>query len=205
MRSSAGKGCPRVVVTRVYCAGNSLTKGDQGTPYPTALAGLLGSTVTEVLNWGINGHTTTQWVATDFYTYAGQVFAGFRNVVVFWELTNDIWFDSSTSSAQAMAKLQTMCAMWRALGAKVIVPDIIARTDFSAGQRTIAGECNVALASTWQTFADGYVPLSARFTDYTDETVYYPDHLHLNTNGYSVVAGLVKPEVTRVISLFQAS
>lgn len=185
---------------QAICVGNSLTKGDQGTPYPTALAALLGSQVKRVQNLGINGRSTTQ-LLTDFYTQQSLAYRGLKNIVILDEATNDIWFNYSTTAAAARSAMMALVSLWKGIGCRVILGDIIARVDFSAGQRAEAVAYNSALAAD-HSFADGYVRLSARFTDYTDETVYHTDHLHLNTNGYAIKAGMFYPEVVRLIGGF---
>jgi lysophospholipase L1-like esterase len=97
-----------------------------------------------------------------------------------------------------------LAALWKSIGCKVIVADVIARVDFSAPQRAAATQFNAELAAD-HSFADGYVCASTTFPDFTDESKFFTDHLHLNTNGYALRAALEAPEVLRLVSTFPAA
>ena len=221
MRSRSPAGIPRLYV-QVMDEGNSLARGQAGgdpssTSWLDILATLMtGSRVRQWTNGGINGASTSQLISSDYSYFndeKAKAIAGFYKVGILWEFTNDlaeIWAGyKSTTAAQALTKAQTWVGMWKTVVDKVIVMDVIARSDFTTDQRARVAEFNASLASGWQSIgADGYVCLSTTFNNYNDQAVYYwlngQGGQHLTTYGNGLLAALIQPELTRVIATLPA-
>jgi lysophospholipase L1-like esterase len=185
-------------VKNLVCDGDSLTLGTGstgGNTYPAQLNALLSGYTTT--NLGSSSRTAADRAnaAVKTVDYDKWDESNLKNIVIAWMGTNDIIF--LADAATTYANLIAYCTVRRALGWKVIVGNIIARGNFSAGQNTIKTTVNASIAANWPTFADGYVDLAAdsRLSNSSDTTYYDPDTIHLNNTGYGVVAALFKPAV----------
>lgn len=189
---------------RLICDGNSLTYGTSstgGNNYPNYLATSLGSSWL-VYNTGVQGQVTSAMVTNApvqiDLTLGTPYFS--KDVIIAWEGTNSL--NAGTDATTAYNSMVTYCLARKAAGAKVIVGTCLPRSsagvpgDFNAQRATY----NTLIRSNYQYFADALLDVAAdsRIGDDGDETnlTYYSgDNVHLNNNGYSVVAELALPIV----------
>ncbi len=186
----------------VVCAGNSLTAGP-GThtptlPYPTQLQRLLGSQFV-VTNSGIGGQTT-QDISTGYTAQIGTYYSSSTysaNVVVIWEVRNDLAVNNASSSvvstSQAYTNFTTLCATARATGYKIVVVTVTPSwTALYKNVSTVTGynnldadrvTVNASIVANWATFADALVDLGA--------------DTNLGTLGQNAQAGYVYSSGTR--------
>lgn len=184
---------------RIVCAGNSLTAGQGGTPYPTQLAALRPSDV--VVNVGVASRTTPTVDAqalTEVDPYGAAV--GKKNICVFWEVRNHM-YSSSATPAQAISALETACLARRKRGFKVIVCDTMPTSSYGTGTWTSANRVivNGLISDGYASFADALVKLSdvAGLQD-ASSTTYFVDGVHCTTAGYALVAAAVNDAVLLV-------
>lgn len=146
-------------------------------------------------NFAANVQTTTDMIADA----AAQIDplaheSAIRNVLVAWEITNELY--GGVSAATAIANFKTYCAARRAAGWYVIVITVLPRTE-SGGSFTNAKRltCNaelldpVNLGVYWDAVADTTV--DARLEDETNTTYFQADQIHLLAAGDKIVGGLV--------------
>lgn len=180
--------------------GNSLTYRPADvdvTPYPTQCVRLLGEAQYEWYNYGVGGQTTPSMTAdapTQIDIHYDRRRA--KNIVVAWELSNDIFFGNS--AATAYANFVAYCNARRAVGFSVIVLTVLPRSGvatpgtFEADRQTV----NTLLRDNYRSFAHGIADVAAdsRIGDSGDEndtTYYKPDLVHLTNVGAGVVAQIV--------------
>lgn len=189
---------------RLICDGNSLTYGTGstgGNVYPNYLATSLGSTW-QVFNIGVQGQVTSSMVTnapTQIDNVLGSPYFS-KDVIIVWEGTNSL--NSGIDATTAFNSMVTYCRARKAAGAKVIVATCLPRSsagvpgDFNAQRATY----NTLIRNNYQFFSDALLDVAAdsRIGDDGDETntTYYAgDNVHLNSNGYSVIADLALPVV----------
>lgn len=124
-----------------------------------------------------------------------------NNIVVYWELYNDLKFDDA---ATVISRATTLIALIKATGAKLIVCDMIAtnavglRAGFQDDRVTVntwVSENSVALGYT-------YCPLStlthlANQAD-ADNTTYYIDKSHPTVTGNDIIATAIYNEIISI-------
>lgn len=176
----------------VVCDGNSLTAGQGGTPYPSQLATLLGTTYS-VLNYGVGGQTTADMIADA----ATQIDPIPKGTLVAWEAGNDIV--NGADLATTIARWQQYfsdrkTAGWGVGSSRLITMTVTPRTTFTAGQETIRTQFNDWLRANYSTYATNLVDVAAdaRLQDPNSATYYSGDGVHFSTAGYAVVAALVR-------------
>jgi len=212
---STGTGCPnydsldQLTSSFSYLLafdGNSLTSGtgsSGGQTYPKQTYDLLGIPWAYV-NYGVPSQTTTDMAsdaATQIDTTINTNFN--KNILVAWEITNDLYFGANATTAYN--NFVSYCQARKAAGWKVIVLTVLPRSnvgtpgDFEASRSTV----NTSIRSNWSTFASALADVAAdsRIGDANDEldTTYYPDKVHLNNDGYAIVAGIVKNAIDSLL------
>lgn len=188
------------------CDGNSLTSGVGATPgvsdYPTVLSGLIGGGWT-LSNFGVSGQTT-QAMSADAATQVDPTLRPAKNVLIAWEVTNDLFFGATAEGARD--NFRAYCAARRATGWYVIVLPVLPREGSTGVPRDGVFEskrttCNndLADAANIGVYWDAYCPLPD-LTDYDENlnTDKYPDGIHLNATWYAYVAAQLAPLVTAV-------
>lgn len=192
------------VQPRVWCDGNSLTRGfgssDPATEsYPAQMAPLLpGWTIT---NLGLDGYTTALLDTQDATRlYPRYDITRPKDIVVMWEISNDLYGGGVV--ADALTRYATWCQKARDEGYKVIAATVLPRSGgsppvtFEADRQT----ANTSVRANWATYADALADIAADTRigdpgDDLDTTYYNADATHLNATGYGVVAGIVAPVV----------
>lgn len=131
---------------------------------------------------------------------------GYGDVVVLWELTNDLHGNNLTG-AQAADNVFTFAQAVVATGAKLVVVTMITR-DFTADASdlwTRGQTANSLIISNASTY--GYTvanpasdALFDQKTDASNATYYNADKLHLTTAGYNIVSdNYIIPAITAII------
>jgi lysophospholipase L1-like esterase len=116
------------------------------------------------------------------------------NILIAWAGTNDLVLGANVATTQT--RITTYCTNRRAVGWKVIIGTILPRDfggTFEADRQTV----NTWIRANWATFADGMADFAAdaRIGDAGDNfdlTYYLNDFIHMNGNGYNVIAGIVR-------------
>lgn len=115
-----------------------------------------------------------------------------NSVCIVWAGTNDIL--GGASGATTYANFTNLCNSIRAGGiSKIIVVDILPRTDYSGAMETERQAFNSALSSN-HSFADVYVQASA-----STWTGKFADAVHLNNSGHTQMAALIKTALDSVL------
>lgn len=180
---------------RIICSGNSITAGqgasDAAHYYPQLLAGILNASgvyARAITNLGHSGYQTSQLIS-GFQGEAQALICPYsETVAILWEATNAIY--NGADAATTVSQVWKWCKMYRANGAKVIVPNIVARGNFTsqASMSAIAVQANALLSAQWRNNCDGFIDLAATFSNYNDTSIYDADKCHLNDAGYAIVA-----------------
>lgn len=181
---------------KVVFAGNSLTRGagsTGGNTYPARALAILGADWTGV-NSGVDGQSAADIIA-DYADQVGQHYDGTKsvNVLVLWELTNDLYFGAT--AATAWSRYRTIAAAARAQGFRVVLATALPRDQpgLIAGFEAARAAANALVLAGWRPVCDALMPLhqDTRVGDAGDEadaTYYDADSVHMNNTGYGVVA-----------------
>lgn len=184
------------VPLKIVCEGDSLTQGVGGTPYPTQLATLMND-YSFVTNVGLGGDTLAGMITNFATNVLPQISASIRTNVVIWAGTNDIYFGAN--DLQTIARMWEFCDLCRANGARVTLCTMIPRSHFNATQESWRVNFNNAMAQDWRSHADGIVYLHKIVgLSAFDSTYWDPDNVHLNTNGYALVARAVSQACRKI-------
>lgn len=187
--------------TRLVCAGNSLTAGNNpGTPYPTQLDTLAAASVI-VTNRSRGGWPTAQAPSSpDAFTNLQYIYPtdalpdisnrSTRNVLVIWEVRNQMGLGSTAREAVDSLWLYVARAKrsgWEVHACTVIDTNPIGFSDEIrlAANALIRAEAGANGCSVIDLAAD------ARLATRTNTTYFHSDEVHLTTAGYAVVAALV--------------
>lgn len=188
--------------TRVVCAGNSLTAGNNpGTPYPTQLDALTPANVI-VTNRSRGGWPTAQAPSSpDAFTNLQYIYPtdalpdisnrSTRNVLVFWEVRNQMGLGST--ARQAVDSLWTYTARARRSGWELWVCTVIDTNPIGFSD-AIRLEANGYIRAEAGANGCSVIDLAAdsRLSARADTTYFHSDQVHLTTAGYAVVADIVK-------------
>lgn len=197
----------------IVCFGNSLTYGQESSnpatkSYPAVLKTLApfnvaGCTITNV---GVSGRTTQELIATQSTVVNPLYVAGKRNIVLVFEMINDI-FNNCLDAATAYAHIVTLCGNLKAAGWEVWVGGTTVRNvsvapsnscGSAAAIEAISNAANALVAANALTIADGYLNLR-RNTNLTDPdlyTAYLADSIHYNDAGYYLLAVGIAQDLT---------
>lgn len=128
------------------------------------------------------------------------------NILVAWEVGNDLFFNGNTTDAYD--RIVSYCTARRAAGWKVVVGTALYRV-FGAGP-TPAGDSwtvyngkidtvNNNIRANWSTFADALADIGGRseFSDPTS-TVYFIDGVHPTGTGRGIVASVVSSAILTI-------
>jgi hypothetical protein len=186
--------------------GNSLTFGTgagAGFDYVKQLVALLGATWNS-WNFGVPGQTTTQ-MSSDAATQIDPILqdGNTKHILGAWEITNEL--SASVAVATAYANFVAYCQARKAAGWKVIAFTVLPRSDagLPGGFETARQSANTSIRANWPTFADALCDVAAQANigpagSETNVAFYAGDNIHLNANGYAIVAGLARTAVTSI-------
>jgi hypothetical protein len=188
---------------QVFAYGNSITAGTGGyTPFYVPMRPLVDIAVKTVWGYGRAGNTTDQLSAAWDSDVRKWIRRNCRSICILWEVTNAIATDAATSASQAFDQLGALCALAKLEGAKVICPNVIARTNFTDEQDALAVAFNTYLAAHWAQICDAQIDLRSNFNDSTDLAKYDADGTHINNTGQSLVGALLAPSVVTLATSF---
>lgn len=135
-----------------------------------------------------------------------------NDVVVIWIGTNDLAavgvYGGAFGAAATYQKIQDYCGLVKALGGKVIVGTIIARSILGSDPLTMDTQrqtVNTNIRNNWQNFADGMIDFGGTthlsiLTDPLNTTYYGVDQVHLTTSaGYPLAASVAIPVINTVL------
>lgn len=181
--------------------GNSLTYGFDASnyagTYPTQTMAAI-ATSCEWYNIGVSGQTTPDMIADVTSQVYPLYTAGRKNIVVPWEIRNDIVVNGA-SAAAAYNNYVSLCQGLKANGFDVIVVTVLPS----------AGLNNTTRATVNASIRNGYTAYAVDIADIaadpnigpdganTNLTYYNADQIHMNNTGYGVVGGIVKAAVNR--------
>jgi lysophospholipase L1-like esterase len=163
--------------------------------YPSKAFSLLNG-IWSYRNFGLSGQTTIEMLA-DGEAQINPLYdaALGKNVVVFWEVTNDL--KPGATRADAQARMVSYCQARQAAGFKVVVGTILPRTQVGLPE-TFEDDriaINTYIRANYASFADvvADVASDARIGDFgdSDDTTYFSDGVHMTTAGYNIVGGIV--------------
>lgn len=196
-----------------------------GAKYPDQLLALSpwninGSTIN---NRATSGQTTAQMISGGALAcHAGgsgtrgtaeayidsQLISGRRNILIVWEVGNDLFFVGNTTGAYN--RIVQYCNDRRAAGWEVVVLTPLYRV-YGAGPTPAGDSWTVynskidsvcaSMRSNWASFADAICDVNARseFSDPTD-TDYFIDGVHPNGTGRGIVANMVSTAIQSIAS-----
>jgi hypothetical protein len=182
----------------IVCDGNSLTQAG----WPLVAAGALGQArgMCTVTNVAFGGATTPQLYARLNATIAPLRRNACRNILVIWEVSNDIWYNHPCFTDEAVISSAGVVTenVWRytrdacALGFEVIVMTPTVRSTFSARQLACSALASEMLRVGYREhgavacLSPDLVPALANPDNYN----FFLDGTHFTIQGYAVVSSL---------------
>jgi hypothetical protein len=142
-------------------------------------------------NFGVNSQTTTNMIADAVAQIDSLFDSGLqRNVVIPWEITNELF--AGTSVATAMANFKSYCSARKAAGWYVMPITVLPRSTssglFTEGNRIL---CNAELLAPENigVYWDDVIDLTSdsRFEDKSNTTYFNADQIHLTELAYTLV------------------
>lgn len=207
IRRMTGAACKRqdsAVLPRIIFDGNSLSalsdSGGATNRYMYQTGRKLLPDLYECKYVASGGRTTANMIA-DAATRVDAFYDAARpsNIVVAWEITNDLFFGAS--AATAYNNIVTYCQGRQAEGFQVVVLSVLPRSGlgvpdtFEASRQTI----NTNLRANWESFADALADIGADETIGVAgadlDTTFYIDGVHMTDAGYGLVAEIVKDAI----------
>ena len=190
--------------------GDSMVVGDHAWHNPAwfAVEALCraGHDIERARNVASNGQTMagmdTAGAGTVDALYSGYYSA---NILVVMGGTNDIATAGGASAATLITSIGDYCTDRQSAGWLVVISTILPRSDAGAGgtHDTKRGTVNASIVTNYATYADALADLAANTAigQIGDETSkdYYSDLLHLNRNGWEVVAGIWVPLIEALL------
>lgn len=183
--------------------GNSITYG-VGTgmgagSIEAQLQPLLIPKLSTVINGGRSGYTIDQLVAVAPHPMAIRYG---KLVVSIWEGTNSIANNQYTTVAGLWGAMHAWSAIYRALGAKIISPNIIADGAHTPTQNTLRLAYNDYLAQHYLEICDATLDLATEFNDPNDQPAHYGagDVVHPSQQGNAIIAARLAPIVLSLIA-----
>ena len=198
----------------ILCAGNSLTPGsylpaDENYPAKHQKMQLFDSA--RVVNKGINGITTEQMPARMTMDIQPYYHLNGRNILVAWEIGNDIFWNGTRDTA-AYAIFADYCKALHNQGWQVIAATLPYRNNdymtdslmTPGGDDSVryANKCavvNTLLRAEWKSFSDGLADLAqdSALSTY-NPTFYRPDHVHLTADGFAIVEKIIFDKIVEI-------
>lgn len=190
---SAFSGYARIDLTNanIVVDGNSLSLSSL---WPSDLAALSpfstnGSTVTSV---AVGAQTTTNMLSDATTQVDTLIASGKPNIVIAWEIINDLYFGASVATAKA--NIETYCSGRQAAGFKVVVVNALPTqranlADDLATTQAKLEEMNAWMAASYRGFADALLDTRAIPGLETWSSTYFYDNVHINSAGDDLIAG----------------
>lgn len=186
----------------LICHGNSITNGPGGqTPWPTQIVPLVAAKTKWVWNFGYVGYAIDQLIPQSPINPPQQR-DNFRIVAVLQEATNSIFnMIYGNTVPLILSQLEEWCSIYRAVGAKIIMPTTIKAGTFSPTMEAARLEINEWIrAAPAAGTIDAVCDLESLFPDPTDTEKYLVDTIHPTTVGYGLMAVALAPVVLDLIT-----
>lgn len=160
----------------------------------------LGSNI-RFYNFGVGGQTTTN-MSTDAAVQIDTLYnPAVKNILIVWEVTNDIGFTQSVSGA--VSRMTSYCNARRAVGWKVVLLTCIPRGGLSVSGQTQPSydndliTANTSLIAGEGVFADKVIDLRSDSRLSFVNPIYYRegDVTHLNQEGYRIVVEMIMQKI----------
>jgi hypothetical protein len=195
----------------IVCHGNSLTDSPGGSSsYPDLLAGLRPSDTVNKRSVG-GAYTTTLEAEFSAQVHTPYFQSGKRNIVLLWELIDDIHDDpaintavvnnAATTAAAVVARYASYVSTAKGLGWTVIVCTVVDCTEFSGtpAYANARAATNTSLRAS-PAGADGLADYGARseLSDATNLTYFSSDGIHITAAGAAVVAGVASAAIDQL-------
>jgi lysophospholipase L1-like esterase len=195
----------------IVCDGNSLTAGNYGTPpsnYPDILKTLypFAQNGVQVLNFGNGGQQTSSMIA-DAVTQIDSLYTNAHtNIVVFWEVGNDLFYNENVSAAIDRAKtylLARKTAGFKTIACTVTPRDFVTGMGYTQEQSDALNykynEANNQIRSLSSTYVDAICDLAADARlDSVSLDYYAPDGIHFIKAGNDVIAELIRNTIISI-------
>lgn len=128
------------------------------------------------------------------------------HVVILWEGINDLDAEPYISMDSAFKNVSNYATARRALGWKVIHVSVVPHPGVNELRNDRRLQMNAWLRANWRQHGDGFVDLDADpimgWADSATTAPYFRrDRLHPSPKGHIRIAGLVRPELERVLRL----
>lgn len=152
-------------------------------------------------NFGVGGQTTAN-MSSDAAVQIDTLYnPAVKNILIVWEVTNDIGFNQSISGA--ITRMTTYCNARRAAGWKVVLLTCIPRGGLSVSGQTQPSydndlvTANTSLIAGEGVFADKVIDLRSDSRLFAVDPVYYRvgDVTHLNQEGYRIVVEKIMEKI----------
>lgn len=169
-----------------------------GMDFPAQLSRLLGSAGFTYYNFGVAGQNTSN-MTSDAATQIDPLYnaANSINILVGWEITNDITLDGQTSQ-QAYTLYKNYFLARKAKGFKNVVLTVLPRfrafgnsnqAQFNASRDSI----NTLIRAEYKTYAEA-------LADVGDLPIVLTDQIHTDDTGYAIVAATVADAIRPLLS-----
>lgn len=154
-------------------------------------------------NIAVNGQSTVEML-NRFDTLYKLYQPGKVNILVAWEISNDLFEHGSTESA--LFNFITYCQKAKSVGYKVVILSVLPRwnganTEYGQDSATFNTKIDIInnyLSIDWCWFADVFIDLRKQKELATINSTYYlPDGTHLNRYGDSIIYKLIQSEIDK--------
>lgn len=191
-------------IGKIICDGNSLTAGGYGgLSYPELLSRRFVSVknAIPVVNIGVGGQQTSQMATDAPMQIDSQWVADKINVLIAWEIGNDIYYNNDVPAACIRFKNYCLARKAAALASgielKIISLTCIPRINVSD---ILLEEANEWQRDNWQSYSDALCDLrsDSRLVS-IDGTYYNVDNVHLLQNGNEIIVEQILNELLKII------
>ncbi len=190
---------------QVICDGNSLTVGtglNEHQSYPAQLRNEFGVEC-NVIQIGVSNQKTSDMTA-DFWSEIAPMYSEnrSRNVIICWEVGNDV--AAGTNASTAAANVAAYATAARAVGFEVIVGTGIKRTTAAdTGTNAVLASANALIRSQWTTYADGLADFAEEpeLQDPTNIVYFQSDAINLTASGATIAKNVVRRALNELVGL----
>lgn len=184
----------------IVCDGNSITAGG----YPPSL---LNNTFIQeknctVKNFAVSGQHTEQMQDDAVDEIDSQISVTRLNILIAWEITNDIFF--GRTAQEAYDRFKQYCLDRKAAGWRILTLSCLDREQGSAGGLTPTEyseeliQANLLTSMHWQEYCDQYVDVRKIPQFKVVDRTFLPDGVHPNSAGNALITKAILPALKRI-------